>query len=123
MYDSKAEEDGKKKRNKMTNSQQLNDVVGCISEIPPAFVYTVLNFPINIQHASIFQMAPLSRDHFVSLSLVSQSKCRECEWLPLDKCIPNKQAIIQWGTIGMPGFTFLNNNPDYNTKQSCSDVY
>lgn len=55
----------------MTDRQQFNVLVGCRSEIPPAFVYATLNFPINIHRARVFQMAPLCKDSFFSLSLWS----------------------------------------------------
>lgn len=87
----KAKED-KKKKEKSNDRQQFNVLVGCRSEIPPAFVYAELNFPINIHRASVFQMAPLCKDRFFFFPfLLNQSKC---EWLPLDKSIGNKQAII-----------------------------
>lgn len=49
-------------RNQMTARKQFNVLVGHTFEIPSGFVYAVLNFPINIHHASVFQMAPLCED-------------------------------------------------------------
>lgn len=118
---------------KSNDRQQFNVLVCCRSETPPAFLYPVLNFPINIHRASVFQMAPLCKDLlfiFFPFFLLSRS---ECGRLPLDRSIGNKRAIIsahsvcsgvaqrsakarQWGTIGMTGPSILYNSPNYWNK-------
>lgn len=58
-------------------------------ETLPNYVYPALNFPINIRRASVFQMAPLSKDSSFSLSLSAQP---EQMWMASSWQINWKQA-------------------------------